>query len=293
MALMPRSLPNDKRPAAPSPSPRMSHSEEFPTDYLDRFSGIGRLYGRDALVSLRRAHVAVIGIGGVGTWAAEALARSGIGRLTLIDLDEVCVTNVNRQIHALDGQIGRPKAEAMADRIRLISPSCEVAAHLEFFTETTAARILESGFDVVIDAIDSVKHKSLLIAECVSRKIPLIVSGGGGGKRDPSTLDVSDLAKATNDRLLKRVRKVLRRDHGFPDEPSKLDFGVTAVFCDEKAVYPWADGTVCATPEPGSELRLNCESGFGTAAFVTGAIGFAAAAEAVKVVAAKGSAESR
>ena len=131
MALMPRSLPNDKRPAAPSPSPRMSHSEEFPTDYLDRFSGIGRLYGRDALVSLRRAHVAVIGIGGVGTWAAEALARSGIGRLTLIDLDEVCVTNVNRQIHALDGQIGRPKAEAMADRIRLISPSCEVAAHLD------------------------------------------------------------------------------------------------------------------------------------------------------------------
>lgn len=257
---------------------------DLPAPYLDRFSGLGRLYGAPSLRRLLGAHVAVIGIGGVGTWAAESLARSGIGRLTLIDLDDVCVTNVNRQIHALDGQIGRPKVEAMADRIRLISPHCEVFAVGEFFTEASAERLLETGFDVVVDAIDSVKHKSLLIAECVSRGVPLIVSGGGGGKRDPSNLSVSDLSKATNDRLLKRVRKVLRRDHGFPDEPSKRDFGVTAVFCDEKAVYPWADGTVCDAPEPGSELRLNCESGFGTASFVTGAIGFGAAAEAVKRV---------
>lgn len=249
--------------------------------YHDRFSGLGRLYGAEALERFRDAHIAVIGIGGVGTWAVEALARSGIGRLTLIDLDEVCVTNVNRQIHALDGQIGLPKTEAMADRVRLISPGCEVCPVSEFFTEATADRLLGSDYDVVIDAIDNVKHKALLIAECVQRGIPLIVSGGGGGKRDPASLSVADLAKATNDRLLKRVRKILRRDHGFPDEPSKRDFGVTAVFCDEKALYPWADGTVCATPEPGSELRLNCESGFGTAAFVTGAIGFAAAAEAV------------
>lgn len=253
-------------------------------DYLDRFSGLGRLYGRDALDRLRRARIAVIGIGGVGTWAAEALARSGIGHLALIDLDEVCVTNVNRQIHALDGQIGRPKVDAMAERVRLISPGCEVTPITRYFTEATATELLAPGYDVVVDAIDNVKHKSLLIAECVARGVPLIVSGGGGGKRDPSGLSVSDLSKATNDRLLKRVRKILRRDHGFPDEPSKRDFGVTAVFCDEKAVYPWSDGTVCADPEPGSELRLNCESGFGTAAFVTGAIGFAAAAEAVKHV---------
>jgi tRNA A37 threonylcarbamoyladenosine dehydratase len=268
-------------------------SSDPDSDYFDRFSGLGRLYGRPALDRLRRARVAVIGIGGVGTWAAEALARSGIGHLALIDLDEVCVTNVNRQIHALDGQIGRPKVGAMADRVRLISPGCEATPITQYFTEATAAELLSPGYDVVIDAIDNVKHKSLLIAECVKRSVPLIVSGGGGGKRDPTTLSVADLARATNDRLLKRVRKVLRRDHGFPDEPSKLDFGVTAVFCDEKAVYPWVDGTVCAEPEPGSELRLNCESGFGTAAFVTGAIGFAGAAEAVKCILVKSPASSR
>lgn len=257
-------------PASPDPT------------YHDRFSGLGRLYGSTALERFRGAHLAVIGIGGVGAWASEALARSGIGRLTLVDLDEVCITNVNRQVHALDGQIGRPKVKAMADRVRLISPGCEVRELAEFFTESTADRVLGEGYDVVVDAIDQVSHKALLVAECTRRGIPLIVSGGGGGKRDPSSIRVADLARATNDRLLKRLRKILRRDRGFPEEASKRDFGVTAVFCDEKAVYPRADGTVCAEPEPGSELRLNCESGFGTAAFVTGAIGFAAAAEAVK-----------
>lgn len=257
---------------------------EFDPDYLDRFSGIARLYGTEALERLRRAHVAVVGIGGVGTWTAEALARSGIGRITLVDLDEVCITNVNRQLHALDGQIGRPKVESMAERIRLISPHCEVRALSEFFTAGSADRLLDPGYDAVVDAIDNVSHKALLIVRCVERGIPVIVSGGAGGKRDPSNLSVSDLAKATNDRLLKRLRKMLRRHHGFPEEATKLDFGMTAVFCDEKAVYPWADGSVCESPEPGSDLRLNCESGFGTAAFVTGAIGFGAAAEAVRAV---------
>ncbi len=257
-------------------------SEPLDTDYLDRFSGIGRLYGEAALFRLRGAHVAVIGIGGVGTWTAEALARSGVGTLTLIDFDDVCVTNVNRQVHALDGQIGRPKVEAMADRLRLISPQCEVRAVSEYFTPASAERLLEPAYDVIVDAIDSITHKALLIARCHERGIPVIVSGGAGGKRDPSNLGIADLSKATNDRLLKRLRKLLRREYGFPPEPTKLDFGMTAVFCDEKTVFPWADGTVCASPEPGSDLRLNCESGFGTAAFVTGAIGFAAAAEAVK-----------
>ena len=257
---------------------------DLESDYLDRFSGIGRLYGDDSLRCLRRARVAVIGIGGVGTWAAEALARSGIGSLALIDLDEVCITNVNRQLHAIDGQIGRPKVEAMADRLRLISPQCELQAIPEFFTAASADRLLEPGYDVIVDAIDNVKHKALLVALCRDREIPLIVSGGAGGKRDPSRIRTDDLAYATNDMLLKQLRKKLRRDYDFPEEITKAPFGFRAAFCDEKTVFPWADGTVCGTPEPGSDLRLNCESGFGTATFITGAVGFAAAAEAVKVI---------
>lgn len=259
-------------------------TSEFDTDYLDRFSGIGRLYGTGALARLQTAHVAVIGIGGVGTWAAEALARSGIGKLTLIDLDEICITNVNRQLHALDGQIGKPKVEAMAERIRLISPQCEVHAIPEFFTSGSADRLLGSGFDVVVDAIDSIAHKALLVARCRDEKIPLVVCGGAGGKRDPSRIRIDDLAFATNDKLLKRLRKRLRREYDFPEESTKAPFGIRAAFCDEKTVFPWADGTVCATPEPGSDLRLNCESGFGTATFITGAVGFAGAAEAVKLL---------
>lgn len=254
------------------------------SDYLDRFSGIGRLYGAAALTRLREANLAVVGIGGVGTWTAEALARTGVGRITLIDLDEVCITNVNRQLHALDGSIGRPKVEAMAERIRLISPECQVSAVPEFFTAASADRLLMPGYDVVIDAIDNVIHKALLVSLCVRRDIPLVVCGGAGGKRDPSTLRGSDLARATNDALLKKLRKLLRRDHAFPEEATKRDFGVRAVYLDEKTVFPWADGTVCATPEPGAALRLNCESGFGTATFVTGTIGFGAAAEAVKLL---------
>lgn len=254
------------------------------SDYLDRFSGIGRLYGSDALSRIRQAHVAVIGIGGVGAWAAEALARTGVGRITLIDFDEVCITNVNRQLHALDGNIGRPKVDAMAERIRLISPECDVCVVPEFFTSGSADRLLMPAYDVIIDAIDNVTHKALLVALCVRRHIPLVVCGGAGGKRDPSTLRGSDLARATNDALLKKLRKLLRSEHSFPEEATKRDFGVRAVYLDEKTVFPWADGTVCGAPEPGAALRLNCESGFGTATFVTGAVGFGAVAEAVKLL---------
>jgi tRNA A37 threonylcarbamoyladenosine dehydratase len=253
-------------------------------DYLDRFSGIGRLYGQFALQQLRGSHVAVIGIGGVGSWAAEALVRSGVGKLTLVDLDSICVTNANRQIHALDGQIGREKIAAMAERLKLINPQVVIHEVLEFFTENTADQLLDSGFDVVVDAIDSVQSKCLLIAICRDRKIPLVVSGGAGGKSDPTAVSRHDLAFATNDRLLKLVRKRLRRDYGFPSEPSREPFGIAAVFSTENAMYPWSNGTVCEVPEPGSALQLDCESGFGTAAQVTGTFGFAAAAEAIRLV---------
>ncbi|NNE90872.1 MAG: tRNA threonylcarbamoyladenosine dehydratase [Verrucomicrobiales bacterium] len=254
------------------------------TDYQNRFSGLGRLFGDAALPVFQSAHVAVIGIGGVGSWTAEALARTGIGEITLVDLDDVCITNVNRQLHAIDGQIGKTKVAAMAERMERIFPGCRIHVREEFFTPATAEDILSGGFDCVVDAIDNVAHKCELIAACRDRKIPVVVVGGAGGKTDPACVSTADLAFATNDRLLKQVRKKLRREFDFPPEIREVPFGARAVFSTENARYPWADGSVSETPEPGSDLALNCESGFGTAAFVTGTFGFAAAAEAVKLL---------
>ncbi|OAM87182.1 tRNA threonylcarbamoyladenosine dehydratase [Termitidicoccus mucosus] len=257
---------------------------EFEQDYLDRFGGIGRLVGRAGLARLRAARVCVIGVGGVGSWTVEALVRSGVGALTLIDLDDVCVTNTNRQLPALDGQVGRPKVAVLAERARLINPSVRVETLAEFFTKASSARLLDGGFDCVIDAIDTVSNKALLIAECVSRELDCVTVGGAGGKRDATRIRAGDLGESTGDELLRLVRKKLRRDHGFA-RGEKNRYGVRCVYSPEKPVFPWADGTCAAEPEPGSNLRLDCESGFGTAVFVTGAFGLAAAGEAVRLIA--------
>jgi tRNA A37 threonylcarbamoyladenosine dehydratase len=249
------------------------------SDFEFRFGGIARLVGTHGLERLRRAHVAVIGIGGVGSWTVEALARSGIGQLTLVDLDDVCVSNINRQLHATNDAVGRPKIDVMADRVRLINPQCVVNAIPQFFTEGTAREILVSGFDYVVDAIDSVSNKCLLIAECRAKGIRVVACGGAGGRRDPSTVRVADLALTTHDRLLQKVREKLRKEHGFPAHDRK--FGVPCVFSPESQVFPKCDGTVGDQRERGSDLRLNCESGLGTATFVTGVFGFTAASVVV------------
>lgn len=256
-------------------------SEELPSEYLDRFSGVARLYGAGALPRLLNAHIAVIGLGGVGSWTAEAIARSGIGNITLIDLDEVCVTNVNRQLPAHDGNVGRFKVHAVAERLKLINPKVVIHEEVAFFTEKNADDILGRDFDCIVDAIDDVKQKSFLIATCRDRKLSLVVAGGAGGKRNPAAVSTDDLAFATNDRLLRLVRKKLRQNYDFPPENTKAPFGFRAVFSTENARFPWADGTVREEPEPGSHLRLNCDTGFGTATPVTGTFGFAAASEAI------------
>lgn len=255
-------------------------------DYQQRFGGIGRLYGRDALARLNVAHVCVVGVGGVGSWTVEGLARSGIGALTLIDLDDVCVTNVNRQLPALDGQIGRPKVEVLAERVRLINPSCKVTALTEFFTTASAERMLSVGFDCVVDAIDNVDNKALLVAECRKRRLPVVTIGGAGGRRDPTQIRSGDLGEAWGDELLRLLRRKLRREHGFPggEQTGRMHFDVRCVWSSEPQVFPWADGTCQAEPEPGSNLKLDCESGFGTAVFVTGAFGLAAAGEVVRLL---------
>ncbi len=255
-------------------------------DYPDRFGGLSRLLGKAALPRLAAAQVAVVGVGGVGSWIVEALARSGIGALTLIDLDDVCITNVNRQLPAIDGQIGRPKVTVLAERVRLINPACRVEAVPEFFTAASAERLLAPGYDCLVDAVDRMSHKALLIAGARDRAMPVVTVGAAGGRRDPTRIRAGDIGEA-NDELLRQVRKKLGRDHGFSAGLARgiTRLGVPAVWSEEKPVFPWADGTCGAEAEPGSPLKLDCESGFGSAVFVTGAFGFAAAAEVVRRIA--------
>ncbi len=254
-------------------------------DHEVRFGGLGRLLGREALERLRGAHACVVGVGGVGSWTAEALARGGVGAITLIDLDEVCVSNVNRQLHALDGQIGRPKVAVLAERIRAINPACRAEAVQEFFTAGNAERLLAPAerYAVVVDAIDSVGHKARLLAACVARGLPVVTTGGAGGKRDGTRLRLGDLGESGGDDLLRQVRKTLRKEHGFPGGEGHR-YGIRAVWSTEAPVYPWADGTCAAAPEPGSSTRLDCAAGLGAAAWVTAAFGFGAAQEAVRLV---------
>ena len=260
-------------------------------DYAQRFSGLGRLFGADAPARLRAAHVAVAGVGGVGSWAVEALARSGLGAITLIDLDDVCVTNINRQLPALDDTIGRAKVKVLAERIAQISPACRVRAIAEFFTADSAERLLAPRPDYVIDAVDRRSHKCLIIASCRERGLPVLTIGAAGGRRDPTAVRCADLAGSVKDELLRQVRRKLRVDYGFP-RGAHVHFGVPCVYSEEKPVFPWSDGSVCAEAEPGSSLRLDCATGFGTASFATGAFGLAAAAEVVRRIA-LGQANSR
>ena len=253
------------------------------SDYNQRFSGIARLYGTDGAARLRSAHVAVIGVGGVGSWSVEALARSGIGALTLIDLDEVCVSNVNRQLPALTSEVGKPKVHVLRERILGSNPDCRVTAIEEFFTPKNAADLLATPYTAILDAIDDASNKSLLLAESSRRKIPTVTVGAAGGRRDPTAIRIADLAFTTHDRLLVRIRKILRMDYKFPENP-KTPFNIPCIYSVEHPVFPQSDGTVCATRGDATELRMNCNSGYGSATHVTGAFGFAAAAEVINTI---------
>lgn len=261
---------------------------ELSADYLDRFGGVGRLLGRAGLARLHAAHVCVVGVGGVGSWAVEGLARSGVGAITLVDLDDVCVTNVNRQLPAIDGHIGRPKVTVLAERVLAINPACRVETVQEFFTKASADRLLAAPFDYVVDAIDNMTNKALLIAEARALGRRVLTVGAAGGRCDATQIQAGDLGEAENDLLLRQVRKKLRRDHGFTAgvQRGKMHFGVRCVWSPEQPIFPWADGTCQATAEPGSNLRMDCDSGFGAAVFVTGVVGLAAAGEVVREIAA-------
>lgn len=247
-----------------------------------RFAGVARLYGDDGLQRLKLAHVAVVGIGGVGSWAAEALARSGVGEITLFDLDDVCVSNTNRQAHALEGQVGRPKVEVMAERLRAINPACTVHAVADFVTRETMAEYITEGLDCVIDCIDSVMAKAALIAWCKRRKIAIVTTGGAGGQIDPTQIQVGDLNKTFNDPLASRVRSTLRRDYNFSRNVSR-NYGVPCVFSSEQLRYPKGDGSVCLQKSfVGEGVRLDCSGGFGAVMMVTATFAMVAASKAVE-----------
>jgi tRNA A37 threonylcarbamoyladenosine dehydratase len=248
--------------------------EEIENDYFARFGGIGRLFGRKGQEKIKTAQILIIGIGGVGSWVAEALARTGIGHLTLVDLDDVCVTNINRQVHAVSTTVGQFKVDVMKKRIEDIHPSCKVETKQCFFNPKNLTDIFDRQYDFVVDACDDFTNKCHLIDHCRKNNLPLVVMGGAGGKIDPQQIKVTDMAISSNDRLLARLRKKLRQDFSFPSE-TEGDFGVWAVWSHERAVYPTPDGCLTYKP-PGMAKNMDCEEGFGSASFVTGAFAFAA-----------------
>lgn len=249
---------------------------------LERFSGINRLYGEHALATLKKTHVCVIGLGGVGSWAVEALARSGIGKITLIDFDEISEGNINRQMHALSSTLGKKKHQVLNDRVLDINPNCHCEVIDDYINEDNIWDYLsdERQLDYVIDAIDSIKFKSNIIYFCKRNKIPVITTGGAGGVTDPASIQTKDLSRTYNDALAARVRSQLRADFGFSKNPKRY-FGVECVFSSQQKVYPDKNGAV-STQKPGIHgVHLDCRYGYGSISFVTATFGFVAVSRVI------------
>lgn len=251
------------------------------SDWQRRFGGIERLYGHESAQQLQQLHIAVIGIGGVGSWAAEALARSGVGKLTLIDMDEVCLSNVNRQSHALTHTVGQLKIEVLGDRLRAINPELQLTLIDDFVNQENIAEHLADRPDGVLDAIDSLQAKVALLVWCKRNKVPVVTTGGAGGQIDPSQIDIADVAKVTQDPLMAKVRNQLRRDYGFSRNP-KRKFGIDCVFSTEQLRYPREDGSVSYAKPGDRGVNMNCATGFGAAMMVTASFGLFAAAQLLK-----------
>ncbi len=259
-----------------------------------RFDRMGRLVGDEAMEKLFRSHVMIIGLGGVGSFTAESLARSGVGKITLVDFDEICITNFNRQLHALQGLVGEKKVEVMAERLRKINPQAKVHPIVKFYNARfsqeifkEAEDVLESRPDFVVDAIDSITPKCHLLEFCKNENIPIVTSTGSGGKLDPTKIKIADLADTVMDPLAKAVRRILRDQHGFPETGA---FNIRAVYSDEPSTaphelhYDHGKGFRCVCPQGQNEF-FNCDNRnviLGNASFVTGAFGLACASVVVK-----------
>lgn len=246
----------------------MSQIFNSSANYHRRFGGIARLYGEDCLQRFASAHVCVVGVGGVGSWAIEALARSGIGTLTLIDLDNVAESNINRQLPALISLIGKPKVEALAERIADINPECQVNCIEDFVDTENLSQIFSQRFDFVIDAIDQVRVKAAMAAFFIAQQQPFIVSGGAGGQKNAALIQCADLSQVTNDRMLANMRYTLRRQHGFSRQPTNK-MHIPCIYSRENITPPQTG--ICHT-EQAAPQGLSC-AGYGAAMVVTASFG--------------------
>ncbi|MEW8028230.1 MAG: tRNA cyclic N6-threonylcarbamoyladenosine(37) synthase TcdA [Candidatus Thiodiazotropha sp.] len=245
-----------------------------------RFGGIARLYGSQAMERFSSSHVAVVGVGGVGSWAVEALARSGIGAMTLYDLDHIAESNVNRQLHAVEGDFGKAKVSALAERILAINPYCQVNAIEQFIETESVHTVSAGGFDYVIDCIDSYRIKAALIARCRRYRVSIITVGGAGGQSDPTKIQLADLSRSEQDPLLSKCRKLLRKQYGFPSN-TKRRFDVPCVYSTEQQRYPDDNGAVCLDRPTNRESSLNC-GGYGSVMTVTASFGLVAVSHVLK-----------
>lgn len=253
-----------------------------PADSARRFGGVRRLYGDTAAARFAAAGVCVIGLGGVGSWAAEALARSGIGRITLVDLDHVAESNINRQLHALGSTLGRAKVEVMAERLLDIHPGCRVECIEDFVASDNLGTLLPGDSDWLIDCIDNFRTKAALIAHCRRNRRRLLTVGGAGGLSDPTAVRVCDLARSFHDVLLARTRKLLRSDYGFSSTPGRR-FDIPCVHSTQQAVYPDGRGGVCQERPAGTrDAGLSCAGALGSCTTVTATMGLAAVAQVLR-----------
>ena len=250
------------------------------------FAALPRVFGQRACEHLPQMRICVVGIGGVGSWAVESLARTGVGHLTMIDHDDVTVSNINRQLHALSNTVGESKVELMQARVSNINADCDINALDDFLAETNLSKYLDQQFDVVIDAIDNIRFKAAMINFCKRNSIPVVTTGGAGGRTDPLAVGVTDLSRTWNDALAAKVRKRLRSDFGFSRNP-KHRFGVECVFSNEQPVYPDNQGGVTHARPGVPGASLDCDQGYGSVSMVTGTFGLVAASRAVKLALAK------
>jgi len=253
----------------------------------ERFGSLTRLYGVEGLQKIQQAHICVVGIGGVGSWVVEALARSGVGRLTLVDGDDISRSNVNRQCHTMESTIGKMKTDVMRQRVLDINPECSVQTEEQYLNGDNIFDLLladpSQPFDCVIDAIDRIKYKALMIYFCKRNKLAVVTTGGAGGLLDPSQIEVKDLSRTWNDPLAAAVRLALRQVHNFARNPRR-SFGVPCVYSTEQQRYPDKDGNV-GYQKPGvAGLSLDCSFGYGSSVMVTGSFGFVAAAKAIELI---------
>lgn len=264
--------------------------EPTTVDLARRFGGIARLYGDRGLARLQQAKVCVVGVGGVGSWVVESLARSAVGSITMIEMDLVAESNINRQLHALQSTLGRDKTDVLRTRVLDINPACQVAIIDAFLSRDNLAELVHADFDYVVDCIDDFRIKAALVHHCKTTKIKLITTGGAGGQVDPGKIRQVDLSRTKQDVLLAKTRKLLRQDYGFPRNPKRC-FGIPCVYSDEQLVYPDGKGGLSASRpvdvkgEAGSSNALNCAGGLGSITHVTASFGFLVAAQVLNSLA--------